>query len=266
MQDAISENLYKEAGTQLNIEYADSTATLVNAVKQLNDLREKGAITEKTYARALRKTYQEQDVMLLNWGSLLAHIQSFRDSWEDSFTNAIVDGARTGKFAFEDFANSVINDLARMAVQASITKPLFNAIFNTGDSAPVAAGAAPIAPHIGPNRASGGSVKTGTSYIVGENGPEIFTAGANGFITPNSTSSGRGLPSAASKVNINIHNNASGATATATSKKSSDGSFNIDVMIEQITNNINNNTLKGKGVAPVMEERYGLNPAAGMRI
>jgi hypothetical protein len=33
-------------------------------------------------------------------------------------------------------------------------------------------------------RAGGGPVDAGQSYIVGEHGPEIITAGANGFVTP----------------------------------------------------------------------------------
>jgi hypothetical protein len=37
----------------------------------------------------------------------------------------------------------------------------------------------------GPARAGGGLVSAGTSYPVGEHGPELFTPGANGFITPN---------------------------------------------------------------------------------
>ncbi len=47
-------------------------------------------------------------------------------------------------------------------------------------------------PHPGPTmpgagmqtRASGGPVSAGQSYLVGERGPELFTAGASGFITP----------------------------------------------------------------------------------
>ena len=34
-------------------------------------------------------------------------------------------------------------------------------------------------------RAEGGSVKGGQSYIVGERGPEMFTPGSSGMITPN---------------------------------------------------------------------------------
>ncbi len=36
-----------------------------------------------------------------------------------------------------------------------------------------------------PNRAEGGPVKRGGSFIVGERGPELFTPGVSGMITPN---------------------------------------------------------------------------------
>ena len=34
-------------------------------------------------------------------------------------------------------------------------------------------------------RANGGPVKAGGSYVVGERGPEVFTPGVSGMITPN---------------------------------------------------------------------------------
>ncbi len=37
-------------------------------------------------------------------------------------------------------------------------------------------------------RASGGPVAGGSSYLVGENGPELFTPGSSGYITPNGAS------------------------------------------------------------------------------
>jgi len=33
--------------------------------------------------------------------------------------------------------------------------------------------------------ANGGQIQGGKSYIVGERGPELFTPGASGFVTPN---------------------------------------------------------------------------------
>ena len=39
-------------------------------------------------------------------------------------------------------------------------------------------------------RASGGPVSGGSSYLVGERGPEIFTPSSSGMITPNSAIGG----------------------------------------------------------------------------
>ena len=39
-------------------------------------------------------------------------------------------------------------------------------------------------------RARGGSVKAGSGYLVGERGPEMFTPGVSGMITPNSSLGG----------------------------------------------------------------------------
>ena len=39
-------------------------------------------------------------------------------------------------------------------------------------------------------RAGGGSVKGGSQYLVGERGPEMFTPGVSGMITPNSSLGG----------------------------------------------------------------------------
>ena len=53
-------------------------------------------------------------------------------------------------------------------------------------------------------RAEGGPVSSGTSYLVGERGPEIFTPGASGMITPNYAMAGG--------VTINYNVDARGAT------------------------------------------------------
>ena len=63
-----------------------------------------------------------------------------------------------------------------------------------------------------PKRADGGPVKAGESYVVGDGGePEVFTAGANGFITPKSklgtsagTQAGSSLSSLIGTINITV--------------------------------------------------------------
>jgi hypothetical protein len=48
-------------------------------------------------------------------------------------------------------------------------------------------------------RASGGPVTSGTSYIVGERGPELFTPNSSGMITPNNRMGGGGTT-----INVNV--------------------------------------------------------------
>jgi hypothetical protein len=51
----------------------------------------------------------------------------------------------------------------------------------------------------GGGKATGGMVSGGTTYLVGENGPELFTPGGTGFITPNGGGTGSGTT-----ININV--------------------------------------------------------------
>ena len=52
--------------------------------------------------------------------------------------------------------------------------------------------------------ASGGTVKRGTSYLVGERGPELFTPGRSGSIAPNNSIGG---------ANVTVNVDASGSRA-----------------------------------------------------
>ena len=56
-----------------------------------------------------------------------------------------------------------------------------------------------------PMLAGGGPVRAGRSYIVGERGPELFTAGSSGNITPNHQMGG-------GSTNITMNINVSGVT------------------------------------------------------
>ena len=62
----------------------------------------------------------------------------------------------------------------------------------------------------GGGRASGGTVKAGTSYLVGERGPELFTPGRSGSIAPNNAMGGS---------NIVVNVDASGSQAQGDSQR-----------------------------------------------
>ena len=76
--------------------------------------------------------------------ALLEDIQNEAGKWSDQFANTLVSGLAEGKLAFKDFANYVLEQLARIAISKAL-EPLFQGFGNFigslgGASAPVAAG------------------------------------------------------------------------------------------------------------------------------
>lgn len=115
-------------------------------------------------------------------------------------TNKLTEGAREMGWAFGsafeeaalgagklgDIFDGLVKDIARMALRMGIINPIMNSAFGlTGTSA--------LATLWGGARAGGGPVDGGTTYMVGEKGPELFTPSGGGTITPNhKLSGGRG--------------------------------------------------------------------------
>jgi hypothetical protein len=97
---------------------------------------------------------------------------NFTSGMEDAF----VKFAETGKLSFKSLANSIIADLVRIAVRRAI----------------VAAVGGPLGMLFGGGRSAGGSVAGGTSYVVGERGPELFVPQSAGKIISNSALKGSG--------------------------------------------------------------------------
>ena len=244
----------------------DSTRTAAEKLSiefgKLNDLRKSGAIDQDTYNRAV---FEAQE----NFDTLIAKTQEVRDKGKDSFdelrqavegwgkssAEALVDFALTGKSSFKDMVNSMLADLARMMVYRNITGPLASAVggMDFGNIGSMVAGL------FGGFRASGGPVTGGTSYIVGERGPELFTPNTSGAIVPNGALGG-------AKVSIVVNNNAGSDTrASASATTDATGNTQIMVMVEKIEGMMGRRIGQGGGLAPMLEGRYGLNPAAGAR-
>ena len=76
--------------------------------------------------------------------TLLEELQTEAGKWADQFADTLVSGLAEGKLAFKDFANYVIEQLARIALSKAL-EPLFNSFGNfiggiTGAAAPVPTG------------------------------------------------------------------------------------------------------------------------------
>ena len=108
--------------------------------------------------------------------------------------DALVSMVQTGKLSFRDLANSIIADLIRIQIRQSITAPLAGLLSGmTASFTPIVSGGSAYSAtsaDITGRRAQGGNVNSGSSYLVGENGPEIFTPYNSGNITPNNQTGG----------------------------------------------------------------------------
>jgi lambda family phage tail tape measure protein len=119
--------------------------------------------------------------------------------------DAFVQFATTGKLSFNNLATSIIADIARMGVRSmmgSIIGSLFPGMGGMGgtgglfgSAADAAQGQAAQASNNAANqvagaRASGGPTNAGSTYLVGEKGPELFSPTSAGTIIPNGSFGG----------------------------------------------------------------------------
>ncbi len=116
-------------------------------------------------------------------------------------TNALVEFAKTGALSIKDFARSVLDDLIAIIARLLVVQAIQAATgLGTGGGVNALAqlGSAPFAS----GRADGGTTQPNRSFLVGEDGPELFSPGRTGAITPNPASS----QAAAPVVNVQVVN------------------------------------------------------------
>jgi len=98
-----------------------------------------------------------------------------RDAFRD-FVGSVLDGADGMKQALGD----LLKEMAKVQLQNAAMKSI-SAVGGGGFLGIVGSLLTPF----GGGRATGGPVTAGTTYLVGEQGPELVTMGGNGFVTPN---------------------------------------------------------------------------------
>lgn len=113
------------------------------------------------------------------------------EALNDGIVDAIM-GVKSLGEVFKNVAKQIIADLVRIAIRKAIIAPLANMLFpgsgggvGGGAVADLFSGFNPSTLGLDGARAKGGPVLAGGSYLVGEEGPEIFSPGASGRIIPN---------------------------------------------------------------------------------
>jgi hypothetical protein len=116
---------------------------------------------------------------------------------------------------------------------------------------------APLGLFAGAPRFHGGGLVAGEVPIIARQGEAVFTPGQLRALG--------GAVGAKSevRVEVNVINRASGVEARVERQQQPDGGMRLDVIVEQMEARMSRSISQGSGLAPTLERRYGLNPAAG---
>ena len=172
---------------------------------------------QKQSADLLPETLSRIEGLASGYSSVLEYSQRFTKEQEqqkqmaDGLANAIGQGMGSafddlilGTEAFGDslrrLASGVLTDIARQLLQIYVINQAINAISTIFSPKPGGTAAntkfnpaAFAMPQLAGARANGGSVSAGSSYLVGERGPELFVPGASGNIVPNNAMGGSNI-------------------------------------------------------------------------
>ena len=188
------------------------------------------------------ETEQATDVAASQFDKLAAAIGANTDAienaatgWANSFSTELASMVTQGELDFGRLATSIVNDLIRIAIQAQITQPLLQAMG--------------LAPTPTEGKATGGPVSRGSTYLVGEKGPELFTASNSGNIVPNNQ--------LGSSTQVNIYTQP-GETAETKTRQSEQGDI-VEVFMKQVDSRMNEQVSRGQGLARTLEGRYSLS-------
>ncbi len=279
---------------QLRTEFADKfRETVVGETEfQIEQLRAQGEAYKAAGAdRVAVETWVAQETLKLSrdWSSgAIRGLRDYADTASDAASqvesaitsgfkgmeDALVEFVKTGKLEFSDFADSVISDLARIAIQQSITGPLASAaggflsnLFSPSVAsvgAPkvgYAKGGVPGAPSLSAYANTIVSKPTIFPFargvgLMGEAGPEAIMPLKRG---PDGTLGVRG---GGSNVVVNVIE--SPGNGGKTQQRQENGVNILDVMVEQIKSSIASDINRGNGVVPqAITKSYGLSRAPG---
>ncbi len=235
----------------------------------LKQAREKDLASSKRWqdgvTRGLRDVVDEANDMASQVENAITNAFS-------NMEDALVEFVMKGKLDFKSLADSIISDILRIQIKQNITAPLASALGSVNFSGLFSAAhtGGVIGHDVLTKRAVNSSVFDGAPKfhgggVVGNEVPIIAKRGETVFTKGQMQLLGVGLASrnAAPTVTVHVHNNVSGVQAKTHTTKTPDGNVQLDIIVEHVEQKLARNITRGDGLAPVMERRYGLNPANG---
>ena len=220
-------------GTLSKQQYADEAANNANALKSLQDEQallqakltgNEAEVILNQQIRDLKAQFPglneaEARGIAANIGELKKQIsaaEQMKQIYGDigmTIKSGVVDaiqGAVDGTKSLGQVANDVLKSIANKVLDLAINFALFGAMSGTGTKG---GGLLGLIPGLD-KRAMGGPVSAGSSYMVGERGPELFTPKHGGSIVPNNALGG-GSASVTVNVDASGNSNVQGDQAQA---------------------------------------------------
>jgi TP901 family phage tail tape measure protein len=116
------------------------------------------------------------------------------DATERGFNNMfdnVINGTMSVSDSFQQMASDILSSVGKMLASQAI-KSLVGSFGNTGTGEAASGLGKVLGSLFGGGLATGGTALGGRTHIVGENGPELFTPGQTGRVTPNNKLGGMG--------------------------------------------------------------------------
>ncbi|OYD64852.1 UNVERIFIED_ORG: tail tape-measure protein [Burkholderia sp. CF145] len=195
----------------------DPTIAYAKTIDQLNMLMEKGAITQATYDKNVRKAAQtlaDANAKTDPWLKQLQAIKDAVDAFGKKSSDAFVDfifSTKDASVSFSEMVTSILKDMAKMLMYQNVFQPLMKIV-----GAGVTGGGFDWSTFLGSatGRMSGGPVSAGSLYQVNElpGRKEFFIPNVGGRIATDA-----GVPSGPNvQVNVNMYGQRDDRTTTDT--------------------------------------------------
>lgn len=169
-------------------------------------------------------------------GEAFRRLEFAVQGWGRQFTDQLVEMVKTGQFQFSTLVDSILTDLARLAIQQTITQPIFNAlaaglssgfggVFGSPSSSTPTSGigfGAGQGLTLGGPRADGGRVMPGMIYPINERGMEFFAPSMPGTVIP-----ANGFAGGAAPVTMNLTVNVDARSDIATVRAAVSGAADL---------------------------------------
>ena len=228
--------LNTESATKANDDYNASLQQMTEKTKQQIDA------DQQFVARGV--TAYKQGI-----GDMNDATSKFITSGLSSFESALDKLATTGKFNFKDFALSIVQDIEKMIIKFAVMIPLANAFQSAMGGGGGFMGM--VSSFLGAH-ADGGPTAPGGTYLVGEKGPELWTAPGAGAIVPNAALGDGGGGNTVHFHNAITVNGASGSNAQENIAQARMISSMVDAQIKQ---SLVKESLPG-GILSTAQRRY----------